>query len=57
MPRYKYSCTTCDLEDVKQFIYTENNQMAAATCKICGEILKRNFLKPPREWMNQQRRV
>ena len=57
MPRYKYSCAKCELTDVKQLIYTENNRMATAICKICGEILKREFLKPPQEWMNQQRRV
>ena len=57
MPRYKYSCTTCNLDDVKQFIYTKNNRMDNVICKICGETLKRDFLKPPQEWMNQQRRV
>ena len=53
MPRYKYSCATCDLKDVKQLIYNGLHPL----CKICGEPLKREFLKPPQGWMNQQRRV
>ena len=56
MPRYKYSCAKCELKDVKQFLYTSGKQGQPA-CKICGEVLKRDFLKPPQEWMNQQRRI
>ena len=57
MPRYKYSCAKCNLKDVKQLIYTESNRQAVAMCKICGEALKREFLKPPQEWMNRQGRI
>ena len=59
MPRYKYSCLTCNLQDVKKFVYKSDNQWSEQkpVCKECGEVLQRNFLKPPQEWMNQQRRT
>lgn len=59
MPRYKYSCTTCNLQDIKHFIYKSDSQWneQKPVCKECGEFLNREFLKPPQEWMNRQRRV
>ena len=62
MPRYKYSCPTCGLDDVKQIEYKlqkpENlpaGLVRIPTCFICGKKLKKNFMKPPKGWFNQQR--
>ena len=59
MPRYKYSCIKCELEDVKQVLYKGDrwDRGQEPLCGICGEALKREFMKPPQAWMNQQRRV
>ena len=62
MPRYKYSCSTCGLDDVKQIDYKlqkpENlpaGLVRIPTCPTCGKKLKKEFMKPPKNWFNEQR--
>lgn len=58
MPRYKYSCKECKLVDIKQFEYQYDHQTMRTlpVCPHCGTQLARDFLKPPRGWLAQQRR-
>jgi len=53
--RYKYVCTTCDLEDVKNFHYRmdKDTGVECRVCPECGNMLKRKFVNPPRGWFNQ----
>ena len=47
--RYKYSCTKCGLDEVKNFHYSMGNRV----CGECGETLERKFIQPPKGWFNQ----
>jgi len=62
MPRYKYSCPTCGLDDVKQIDYKlekPKNLPAGLVripiCYLCGNRLEKKFMNPPKNWFNQQR--
>ena len=55
MPRYKYSCPTCGFDDVKQINYKFVGLIKTAICPECDENLEKKFIKPPRNWFNQQR--
>ena len=62
MPRYKYSCPACGLDDVKQIDYKlekPKNLPAGLVripiCYLCGGSLEKKFMKPPKSWFNQQR--
>jgi len=57
MPRYKYSCTTCKLTDIKriEYEYEPQTERTLPICSYCGAFLTRDFLNPPRGWLWQQR--
>ena len=52
MPRYKYTCGTCKLDDVRQINYDNQKQ---PICFECKNVLERKFVKPPKEWFNNNR--
>ena len=53
--RYKYSCKSCKLTDIRKFVYSENTNIPI--CLGCGEDLKSEFMQPPQSWMEQQRNI
>lgn len=55
MPRYQYSCKTCDIKDAKSFEYRDINGERIPFCFTCKERLERTFLRPPGEWFNRIR--
>ena len=60
MPRYKYTCGTCELDDVKSFHYRlnpETGHIDLKVCAWCGNKVLRKFDKPPKEWFNKQKKV
>jgi len=54
MVRYKYSCKTCKIKDIKGFLYGQQNQ---PLCTYCKEPLEREFMRPPQNWLRQQNRI
>ena len=61
MPRYKYKCKNCKLNDVKKFEYhktinkSADNLLEVPVCPDCGNMLERQFMKPPKNWFEGQR--
>ncbi len=56
MPRYKYSCESCKLDDVKQINYEFEGLIQRKLCGFCNKELKRVFLNPPKDWFNNSGR-
>ena len=52
MPRYKYACKSCKLQDVKRIQYNLDKK---PVCAECGEELERSFMRPPQAWFNKTR--
>jgi len=53
MPRYKFKCTKCDINDVKQFLYRYNADTGAIdlkVCEDCGNPVERVWGNPPDSW-------
>ena len=53
MPIYKFSCKTCKINDVKQFLYKyndETNKIDLKVCENCGTPVERKWGSPPKEW-------
>ena len=59
MPRYKYTCETCGLGDVKKFLYRydeQTGQIDLKVCEECGTPVERVWSKPPDSWYRSIRR-
>ena len=60
MPRYKYSCKNCKINDVKRFEYHKTINKSAddfsevPVCPNCRTILERQFMKPPKGWFERK---
>ena len=50
MPRYKYTCGSCKLDDVKQIKYVFEGIIRRPLCGFCNGELERKFLTPPKNW-------
>lgn len=53
MPIYKFKCTTCGLDDVKQFLYKFNKATGAIDLRVCEECsnpVERVWGDPPKSW-------
>ena len=55
MPRYKYSCEPCGLNDVKLYDFQKIDGVETKICIHCKTPLGRKFLRPPGEWFNRMR--
>ena len=59
MPRYKYTCETCELDDVKKFLYRydeQTGQIDLKVCEECGNHVERVWGNPPDSWYRSIRR-
>ena len=59
MPRYKYTCETCELDDVKKFLYRydeQTGQIDLKVCEECGNPVERGWGNPPDRWYRSIRR-
>tara|TARA_R110000824_G_scaffold158788_1_gene332849 strand:+ start:584 stop:772 length:189 start_codon:yes stop_codon:yes gene_type:complete len=53
MPVYQFSCKTCDIGDVKQFLYRHNpktGHIDLRVCEVCGDPVERKWGRPPQSW-------
>ena len=53
MPNYSYTCKTCKIDNVKQFLYRHNpvtNRIDLRVCEICANPVERKWSPPPKEW-------
>ena len=53
MPVYKFKCTPCGLNDVKQFLYRRNpdtGHIDLRVCEACGTPVERSWGRPPDSW-------
>ena len=53
MPIYKFRCKTCNLNDVKQFLYRYNKDTGAIDLRVCEECrnpVERVWSDPPKSW-------
>ena len=53
MPIYKFSCKTCKIDDVKQFLYRYNEATGAIDLRVCEECnnpVERVGGDPPQSW-------
>ncbi len=53
MPIYKFKCTPCNLDNVKQFLYRYNEETGAIdlrVCEECGNPVQRVWDRPPKSW-------
>jgi len=53
MPIYKFKCKTCDINDVKQFLYQYNDQtnhIDLKVCAACSNPVERVWGNPPESW-------
>ena len=53
MPIYKFKCKTCDINDVKQFLYRYNDQTNHIDLKVCAASsnpVERVWGNPPESW-------
>ena len=59
MPIYKYTCETCELDDVKKFLYRydeQTGQFDLKVCEECGNPVERVWGNPPDSWYRSIRR-
>ncbi len=53
MPRYKFTCKTCKIDDVKKFLYRYNPETGVIdlrVCEDCGKAVDRSWGQPPKSW-------
>ena len=53
MPVYQFSCKTCNIGDVKQFLYRHNpktGHIDLRVCEVCGDPVERKWGRPPKSW-------
>jgi len=53
MPLYNFSCKTCGIENVKQFLYKYNDatgHIDKRVCEACEGPVERKWGAPPKQW-------
>ena len=53
MPIYNFKCETCDMDDVKKFLYRYNEKTGnidLRVCEVCGNPVERVGGTPPDSW-------